>query len=161
MSTISIKQSPLANIPFLSIEPLSPYKKSDFKKSATTLKPIKTRSVKTKLSEGKEQTTLCVYRSKPESSLPIFDTASFLDYALKWVKTVYPTILFYPIHNSGTLLVVFSDKSYKFIQFIYKDDKQSLTQEFFKSTLPKEDFCIFRKFKDFCNWMYEKTTSIK
>lgn len=95
-----------------------------------------------------------VVNKRISGSRLIYDSASLLNYCIKWCQSVYyGKIELHAICNSGTLLIVFPKKSSHFIQFIYNKSAPSESQRQFQLSVYPSSVLVFHSFMEFAHWI--------
>lgn len=114
----------------------------------------------------KKRTVLKIHTLQEKKSIPVIntsiygsrfisDTASLLDYCMKWCKSVYfGRVILRAIHNTGTLLLIFPGKAHHFIQFVHGKSSLTEAQRQFQNQVEKTDkVIVFHSFQNFSDWM--------
>ena len=81
-------------------------------------------------------TAVPVINGKISGSRFISDSASLLNYCVKWCKNVYfKSVILRAVHNTGTLLLIFPGKSSHYVQFVYNNSACSDCQRLFREQI--------------------------
>lgn len=135
------------------------YKKSTPKISDIFIQPTQPQPQKKrtilKIHTLQEKKPIPVINTSISGSRFISDTASLLDYCMKWCKNVYfGRVILRAIHNTGTLLLIFPGKAHHFIQFVHGKSSLTEAQRQFQNQVEKTDkVIVFHSFQNFSDWM--------
>ncbi|MBQ3117107.1 MAG: hypothetical protein IJC11_02150 [Alphaproteobacteria bacterium] len=133
------------------------YKKSTPKISDVFIQPAQHEKKRTvlKIHTLQEKKPIPVINTSICGSRFISDTASLLDYCMKWCKSVYfGRVILRAIHNTGTLLLIFPGKAHHFIQFVHGKSSLTEAQRQFQNQIEKtDDVIVFHSFQNFSDWM--------
>ena len=95
-----------------------------------------------------------VINGKISGSRFISDSASLLNYCVKWCKNVYfKSVILRSVHNTGTLLLIFPGKSSHYVQFVYNKSACSDCQRLFREQIFPAEVKVFHSFTAFADWM--------
>lgn len=99
-------------------------------------------------------TSVPVINGKISGSRFISDSASLLNYCVKWCKNVYfKSVILRAVHNTGTLLLIFPGKSSHYVQFVYNKSACSDCQRLFREQIFPAEVKVFHSFTAFADWM--------